>query len=179
MAINYIKTYKSLLEINHFNEWDRKISLKAIFDRDIANNDSFKFKEKIIRPLKKEDIFDVESLFKHLTYRTEDIKDKRGIKIKTRDIFDFERSKRLHWILPHIKENINEEIRTFSCNVRLRGKYVTRTYLHNVTENYVIILEPQRSGLDYYLITAYYLEKKYGGPNTINKLYENKLNEVY
>lgn len=179
MAINYIKTYKSLLEINHFTEWERKISLKAIFDRDIANNDNFKFKGKIIRPLKKEDIFDVESLFKHLTYRTEDIKDKRGVKIKTRDIFDFERSRRLHWLLPHIKENINEEIRIFSSYVRIKGKYVTRTFLHNTTENYVIILEPQRSGLDYYLITAYYLEKKYGGPKTINNLYENKLTDVY
>lgn len=179
MAINYIKTYKSLLEINHFNEWDRKISLKAIFDRDIAHNDNFTFKEKIIRPLKKEDEFDVESLFKHLTYRTEDIKDKRGVKIKSRDVFDVERSKRLHWVLPHIREKINEEIKVFSSNVRIRGREVTRTFLHNIAENYVIILEPQRSGLDYYLITAYYLEKKYGGPKSINKLYEKRLNEVY
>ena len=179
MAINYIKKYKTLLELNHFTEWERKQSLQSIFDRDIADNENFNFQSKIIRPLKKEDVYDVESLFKHLTYRTEDITDKRGVKIKSRSIFDFERSKRLHWILPHIDEKVNEQIRLFSSVVRVKGKNKTRTFLHNVSENYIIILEPQRSGLDYYLISAYYLEKKYGGPKSIKKIYDRRLDEVY
>lgn len=179
MAINYIKKYKDFLELNHLNESQRKVSLKAIFDRDIADNKYFTFQTKIIRPLKKEDVIDVESLFKHLTYKTEDTRDKKGKLIKSRDIFDFERSKRLHWISPHIKEKIKDDVKIFSCENRIRGKNVIRTYIYNVTEKYIIILEPQRSKLDYYFITAYYLEKKYGGPNMIKNKLKNKLDEVY
>ena len=87
MAINYIKKYKALLELNHFREYERKISLKAIFDRDIANNVDFNFRTKIIRPLKREDVIDVESLFTHLTYRSDEEKDNKGKIIKKRDVF--------------------------------------------------------------------------------------------
>lgn len=178
MAINYIKKYNALLELNHLNERDRKISLKAIFDRDIADNQNFSFNSKIIRPLKKEDKIDVESLFKHLTYKTEDETDNKGKVIQTRDFFDFERSKRLHWILPHVESKIPDVINVFSAINRVRGKDVIRTYIHNIQEDYIIILEPQRSGQDYYFITAYYLEKKYGGLNMIKNKYKNKLDEV-
>lgn len=179
MATNYIKRYKALLELNHLNEYDRRVSLKAIFDRDIADNDNFNFNAKIIRPLKKEDVIDVESLFKHLTYKTENETDNKGKIIKTRDCFDFERSKRLHWILPHVENKIPDEIQVFSANNRVKNKDVIRTYIHNVKENYIIILEPQRSGQDYYFITAYYLEKKYGGLNMIKNKYKNRLDKVY
>lgn len=179
MAFNLLKKYPDFLELNHFTPEQRTQSLKRIFDRDIAGNDNFKFQKKVIRPLKKEDIIDVESLFKHLTHSTENITDKRGVKIKSRSIFDFERSKRLHWVLPHINEKIDENIRVFSSNNRIKGKNVVRTYIHNVKQKYIIILEPQRSGKDYYFISAYYLEKKYGGLNMIKKKYENKLDIVY
>ena len=69
MAINLIKKYDAFLEINHFTEAQRKVSLRAVFDRDIADNEDFNFRTKIIRPLKKEDVIDVESLFKHLTMK--------------------------------------------------------------------------------------------------------------
>lgn len=181
MPTNYIKKYNDLLEINHLIEAEKKKSLQAIFDRDIADNENFNFQKKVIRPLKKEGVIDVEVLFKHLTYKTDTIKDHKGKLIKSRQVFDFERSKRLHWILPHIEEKIPEkdEVRVFSANNRIRGKDVIRTYIYNVNEQYVIILEPQRSGLDYYFITAYYLEKKYGGPNMIKKKYKNRLDIVY
>lgn len=180
MAINEIKKYDAFLEINHFTEAQRKISLRNIFDRDIANNGNFNFRTKIIRPLKKEDVIDVESLFKHLTHKTEVVEtDKRGKTIRSRDFFDFERSKRLHWILPHINEIIATNIEVFSSNNRIDGKDVIRTYIHNKEKDYVIILEPQSSGLDYYFITAYYLEKKYGGPNMIKQKFKNRLPEVY
>ena len=180
MAINLIKKYDAFLEINHFTETQRKVSLRAVFDRDIADNEDFNFRTKIIRPLKKEDVIDVESLFKHLTHKTEDVeKDKRGKVIKTRNVFDFERSKRLHWILPHINELITSEVEVFSSNNRIDGKDVIRTYIHNKEKEYVIILEPQSSGIDYYFITAYYLEKKYGGPNMIKNKFKNRLPIVY
>lgn len=179
MPFNAIKKYNDLLELNSLTEHERKDSLKVIFDRDIADNDDFTYNLKIIRPLKKEGVIDVESLFKHLTYKTEDTVEK-GKVIKKRDVFDFERSKRIHWILPHIKKKTKDaEVVVFSSLTRIRGKNVTRTYIHNRTEDYVIILEPQRSGLDYYLITAYYLEKRYGGHKTISKKYKNRLPQTY
>ncbi|KOP38676.1 MULTISPECIES: hypothetical protein [unclassified Flavobacterium] len=179
MPTNYIKKYNAHLELNHLNEKDRLVSLKAIFDRDIGDNAGFKFNSKIIRPLKKEDKIDVESLFKHLTYKTEEERDNKGKVIKSRDIFDFERSKRLHWILPHIEKSIQDEIIVFSANNRVRNRDVIRTYIHNTTENYIVILEPQRSGKDYYFITAYYLEKQYGGLNVIKQKFKNKLDKVH
>jgi hypothetical protein len=179
MAINYIKKYSSLLEINHFTEYQRRQSLRAIFDRDIADNDNFNFRNKIIRPLKKEGMIDVESLFKHLTHRSEDEKNNHGKTIKKRDYFDFERSKRLHWITPHINERINDIVLIFSSNNRIRSRNIPRTYIYNKTKKYVIILEPQRSKLDYYFITAYYLEDKYGGISSIETKYKNRFREVY
>ncbi len=179
MAINIIKRYSDFLELNHYSSSQKTASLKTIFDRDIGDNVNFKFKNKIIRPLKKEDVIDVESLFKHLTHRTDRTKDKKGKVIISRSIFDVERSKRLHWISPHLKGKITDEVKIFSSNNRIRGKNVIRTYIYNVTQDYVIILQPQRSKLDYYFITAYYLEKKYGGPKMINNKYKNKLEEVH
>ncbi len=45
-------------------------------------------------------------------------------------------------------------------------------------ETAVEILQPQTSGLDYYFITAYYLEKRFGGPNMIKQKYKNRIPEV-
>ena len=179
MAFNLIKKYNQHLEIDHLSVRERTKELKEIFDRDISNNDKFLFRKKVIRPLKKEGIIDIESLFKHLTHKSENESYKRGVVIKSRNIFDIQRSKRLHWILPHIEEKIDDDVSLFSANNRIRGKNIIRTYLFNKKEEYVIILEPQRSGMDYYLITAYYLEKKYGGPKSIGKKYKNRLPQVY
>ncbi len=42
-------------------------------------------------------------------------------------------------------------------------KDITRTYIYNIPQKYVIVLEPQvRSGNAYYLLTAYYLDEDYG-----------------
>ncbi|MFV8280613.1 hypothetical protein ACNKXS_03665 [Christiangramia marina] len=180
MAFNLVKKYDSFLEIGHFTEQERSRILRQIFDRDIADNEDFSFHNKIIRPLKKEDVFDVDSLFKHLTFRSEEYKDLNGRKLKRRNIFDFERSKRLHWILPHIDLKLkNVKIEVFSSKVRKDGKDVIRTFIYNVDKQYVIILEPQRSGLDYYFITAYYLDKKLGGPKSIQKSMKRKLSVIY
>ncbi len=128
------------MEINHLNEFERKVSLKQIFDRDIANNSNFEFKNKIIRPLKKENGIDVESLFKHLTFRTEEYKEEGKRAIKRRNVFDYERSRRLHWIKPHISEVIkNASIEIFSAKIRKGGTDVIRTFIFNMDKDYVII----------------------------------------
>lgn len=180
MPLNYIKKYDQLLDLNHLTESQRKNSLRAIFDRDIADNSNFLFRSKIIRPLKREDLLDIESLVTHLTFQTEEERDKRGKVIKSRNVFDIERSRRLHWILPHIKEKIKDfPLLIFSAMVRIGGRDKIRTYIYNRERKYVTILEPQRSGADYYLITAYYLEKKFGGHKTIEKKYKQRLPQVY
>lgn len=179
MAINQIKRYNELLEILHFNEGQRTASLRAIFNRDIAENPAFLFRGKVIRPIKKEGVEEIESLFSHLTHLTEEEKDKRGKTIKTRSLFDYDRSKRLHWIWYHIREIKKTDIDIFSFTDRVRGKNVIRTYIYDSAEKYIVILEPHRTELDYYLISAYYLTEKLGGPKQIENKRSKKLPEVY
>ena len=73
MAFNLAKKYPELLEIMHYNEFERKKSLRAIFDRDITDNDSFKFNDKQIRPTKKDGEIDLSTVFHHLT--TEEVEE--------------------------------------------------------------------------------------------------------
>lgn len=177
MPLNLIKKYNKLLELNQYTERERIISLKNIFYRDITNNANFKFRTKTIRPIKKDGMPDVETLFKHLTYKSTEKQDENGKKYKSRDVFDFKRSERLHWIWHHIQGK--EDIKIFSVNDRVRGRSVKRTYLFDEKESYVIILEPYRKTEDYYLLSAYYLEKELGGIKTIKKKYKRRLNEVF
>lgn len=179
MPFNLLKKYNQLLEIIHFSPRERELSLKGIFNRDINENPHFKFRGKVIRPLKKEGAEDMASLFKHLTCSAEDIYDEKGVKYKTRSVFDFDRSKRLHWIWHHIQEKSKKKIEVFSFKDRKNGRNVIRTYIYDVAEKYVIILEPQRSKMDYYLLTAYHLTKKKGGIKQIEKKRKRKLDEVY
>lgn len=67
MAFNLAKKYPELLEIMHYNEFERKKSLRAIFDRNITDNDSFKFNDKQIRPTKKDGEIDLENVLHHIT----------------------------------------------------------------------------------------------------------------
>lgn len=177
MPLNLIKKYNKLLELNQYTERERIISLKNIFDRDITNNTDFKFRTKTIRPIKKDGMPDLETLFKHLTYKSTEKQDENGKKYKSRDVFDFKRSERLHWIWHHIQEK--ENIKIFSVADRVNGKDKIRTYLFDEKENYVIILEPYRKTADYYLLSAYYLEKELGGMKTIKKKYKRRLSEVF
>lgn len=178
MAVNLTKRYNEYLDLMQFNEFQRTRSLRAIFDRDIADNDNFKFQTKVIRPLKREDVFDVESLFDHLTKKSIELIDSEGKKIKSRSLFDIERSKRLHWIWHHIQEKKKNDFEVFSCLERKKGKDVIQTYLLDVSENYVIVLEPQRSTLDYYLLSAYYIDEKWGRENMLKKI-KKKLPDIY
>ena len=179
MPLNLTKIYNQHLELLHLAEYPRLISLKAIFERDIANNEAFLFRAKLIRPLKIEGQPNMEILFSHLTHQSEEEKSDNGKTIKKRSIFDIERSKRLHWIWHHIQEKTIENIDVFSYEDRIGGKNVIRTYIYDHVEKYIIILEPQRSQLDYYLLTAYYLSEKFGGVKQIEKKRKQRLPEVY
>ena len=101
MPLNLIKRYPDLLELAQFNEYDRKISLMGVFKRDIEDNDSFSFRNKKVRPTKKEGESSMQTLYNHLTTRNDE--DENGRKLKSRS-FEMHRSVRLHWIKYHIEE---------------------------------------------------------------------------
>lgn len=175
MPLNLIKQYSSLLELVQLNEAQRRSSLLRIFKRDIEDNHSFLFRTKQIRPVKKEGQRPMEALFHHLT--TKDDHDTNGKKIGSRS-FEMERSIRLHWIKYHIEETRKQNIEIFSYEDRVDGVNRIRTYIYDVEQEYVIILEPQKARLDYNLITAYYLNEP-GGKKQISKKSKKRLEEVY
>lgn len=174
--LNLIKKYPDLLDIIHLNEYQRKKSLKEIYERDIVNHPNLCFRGKTIRPIKDKDGQPAtDTLFHHLT--TEKDESKEGKKNKRRN-FEIDRSMRLHWILPHLEEQIEGDIEVFSCEERVDGKDVINTYIYNKEQKYVIVLRPQRSEQDYYLLSAYYLNKSYG-VKVMKKKMKKKLDKVY
>jgi len=175
MPLNLIKTYPQLLEIIHLNEYQRNQSLQGVFNRDMVNNNNFKFRTKQIRPTKKDGEAPMQTLFSHLTTRED--KDEKSKKTGTRS-FEMARSVRLHWIKHHIDELKKDNMEVFSYEDRIDRKDVIRTYIYDIDQEYVIILEPQRSGTDYYLLTAYHLNEPGGKKQIVNKL-KKKLNEVH
>ncbi len=175
MPLNLIKKYPQLLEIAHLNERQRHQSLQGVFKRDVENNTNFKFEGKQIRPTKKDGESPMETLFKHLTTRED--KDEKGKKLETRS-FEITRSIRLHWIRHHIEELKKDNVEVFSYEDRINRKDIIRTYIYDIDQEYVIILEPQKSGTDYYLLTAYHLNEP-GGKKQIEKKRKKKLEEIY
>lgn len=79
----------------------------------------------------------------------------------------------------HLEENKKEKVEVFSVEERDQKKRqdVIRTYIYDVEQKYVIVLDPQRTGRDYYLITAFYLNKEYG-EKKIKKLFKKRLEEL-
>lgn len=179
MPTNLLRIYNEFLEIASLTKNERNESLTAIFKRDISDNNDFKFRNKIIRPLKRDGVADMQTLFGHLTCESENVSEDGENKYKSRSIFDIERSKRLHWIWHHMREKSKDKIEVFSYKDRVNGKDRIRTYIYDFIEHYVIILEPQRSQTDYYLLTAYYLTKERGGIKQMDKKRKNKLDQVY
>mgnify|MGYP005854910829 FL=1 len=117
----------------------------------------------------------MQTLFRHLTTRED--KDGKGKKLGSRS-FEMARSLRLHWIKHHINELKKDNVEVFSYEDRIDRKDVIRTYIYDIDQEYVIILEPQRSGTDYYLLTAYHLNEP-GGKKQIEKKRKKKLDEFY
>lgn len=178
MVLNLIKTYPELLDIAWMSIPQRKTSLMGVFKKDIADNEGFRFNGKQIRPIKKDGIPGMETLFDHLTTRED--KDEKGKKLGTRS-FEMARSERLHWVRYHVElaQKGNGGIDVFSYEDRIKGRGdVIRTYIYNETQEYVVILEPQKSGLDYYLITAYHLNEP-GSRKQVKSKQKKRLDQVY
>ncbi len=176
MPLNLIKQYPQLLELADLGNAARRTSLMGIFERDISNNEELSFREKQIRPIMKEDGEPaMDTLFHHLTTSKDETAEGRG---QNRRVFEMQRSQRLHWVLHHLEERTADNIIVFSYEDRKNRKDIIRTYIYDTEHEYVIILEPQRSELDYYLITAYHLDGKRGRKQIKQKL-KNKLEEIH
>jgi hypothetical protein len=167
MPLNLLKKYNQLLDIVELNDFQRKKSLKGIFDRDLTNNLNFSFHTKQINPTPADGQDSMERLFTHLTTA---ITDKRANKRE----FDMARSVRLHWLKFHIDENKTDNMFVFSV-AEPNG---TRTYIYDKDEFYVIVLEPMRRKDEYYLLTAYYLDGRDKAKDKMMKKYKRRLPEV-
>lgn len=178
MPLNLLKTYPQLLELGHMNEDQRTQSLQGIFKRDIEENPGLNFRTKTIRPIKGEEPAMV-ILFRHLTTEEIEMKDENDKKYPKR-IFEMDRSQRLHWIRYHLEGKKKENVEVFSVEERdqKKRKDIIRTYIYDVDQKYIIVLDPQRTKKDYYLVTAYHLNKEYG-EKKINKLLKRRLPELH
>ncbi len=178
MPTNLLKVYPDLLDILHLANHARTNSLRGVFNRDIERNVNFKFRLKQIHPILIDGEATMSTLFNHLT-REEIVETNADGTFFKKRIFEKDRSMRLHWIKYHIEETKKDNIEIFSIIERdlKKRKDVTNTYIYDLKEEYVIVLEPQRSGNDYYLLSAYYLNKEYGH-KTMQKKLKKKLNEV-
>lgn len=179
MPLNLTKKYPDLLEIIHLSDYLRKESLRRVFDRDVTFNNEFTFNGKQIRPTKVDGEIDLSRVFNHLITEDEGIINEDGRKY-TRRTFEVNRSERLHWLKPHIDKAIDDTIHIFSVSERdtRKRKDVIRTYIYNVDKKYIVVLEPQNSKTDYYLLTAYYLNKSYASKQMKKKM-KKSLSEVY
>ena len=175
MITNLIKKYSDFLELDHLNDNERKKSLLGVFKQDIEDNENFKFKNKKIYPVKiSADA--MQTLFTHLTCCTEEVEED-GRKYKKR-VYDAQRSKRLHWVRHHIDEKKKDNIEVFSSEERIENRTVIRTYIYDLDQNYIIVLEPQRTNQDYYLITAHYLNEAWA-KKAMRKRLSKKLPELH
>jgi hypothetical protein len=174
MPFNLLITYPQLLELVHLNEYQRIESLQRIFKRDIEENPGLNFRSKTIRPVKGEEPSMV-LLFRHLTTEEIEVTDENGKSFPKR-IFEMDRSQRLHWVRFHLDERKKEHVEVFSVEERdqKKRKDIIRTYIYDVAQKYIIVLDPQRTQQDYYLVTAYHINKEYG-EKKINKLMKRRL----
>ncbi|MEN6569635.1 MAG: hypothetical protein ABFC18_06470 [Rikenellaceae bacterium] len=167
MPLNLLKKYNQLLELVALNEFQRKESLKGIFNRDIQNNPSFIFQTKPINPTPTDGQDSMERLFTHLTTVITD-------KATSKREFDMARSERLHWLKYHIEEKKKKNMFVFSV-AEPEG---VRTYIYDKDEFYVIVLEPLKNKNEYYLLTAYRLQGKDKARDKMMKKYRRRLDEV-
>jgi|SRR6218665_905024 len=144
MPTNLLKIYNQLLELYALSERDNHTSLRRVFDRDIANNASFKFRGIQIFPTTADGEDKMDRLFRHLVTVITDEKTRKRE-------FESDRSVRLHWIKPHVDEKANGKTIVFSV------EHENRTYILDKDERYVIILEPLRDKSAFFLLTAYHL----------------------
>ena len=178
MPTNLLKKYPELLEILHLPADKRKESLLKIFKRDIEDNEDFKFRGVQIYPIKTDGEIDMAREFMHLTTEEVEDIDENGVQQAKKRVFDMHRSQRLHWINHHIHEMIPQNIDIFSVIERDTNKRqdITKTYIYDKQEKYLIVRECQRKG-GYFLLTAYYLNRPYA-EKQLKKKMKKRLNTV-
>ena len=88
---------------------------------------------------------------------------------------DFERATRLHWVKFHLDVKKQDRVLHFS----VKEPEGLRTYIYDMDEKYVIVLEPLRKISAYYLLTAYYLIGKDAKRNKMMNKYKRREKEVY
>lgn len=167
MPFNQLKRYNDLLDITGMSPHNRNTSLRGVFDRDITNNASFKFRTKQITPTPLDGQITMDALFRHLTTVMVDKK------TRARE-YDVYRSQRLHWVKYHIEEKKKENMLVYS----VKEPDGNRTYVYDKDEKYVIVLEPLRNKDEYYLLSAYYVRGKDAKRNKFEKKYKRRLAEL-
>ena len=168
MPLNLIKSYNQLLDFGAHNDHQRKQSLLSVFNRDFAHNPDLSFKKRPIQPTPKNGEIPMATLYTHLTTVITDTATRQRT-------FDFDRSCRLHWVRFHIDERKSEDVLHFS----VQEPEGIRTYIYDITEKYVVILEPLKKVDAYYLLTAYYLTGKDAKRDKILQKYKRKLNAIH
>lgn len=164
MSFNLLKRYNHLLELSSLSPNQRKESLLSIFNRDIRDNSYFRFKGKLISPTPKDGEIKMSTLFSHLTTVITD----RSTRKRE---FDNDRAVRLHWVKYHVDESKKDNMLIFS----VKEPEGIRTYIYDIDEKYVIVLEPLRNKDEYYLLTAYFVKGKDAKRNKFIKKYKRKL----
>jgi hypothetical protein len=168
MAFNLVKKYNQLLELDSFNEYQRKDSLRQIFKRDFEDCIQIVFNQKSVTPTPVDGEIKMETLFSHLITVMVD-------KETRKREYDNNRAIRLHWVKYHLDNGKKENMYLFS--VKEPEGY--RTYLYDKDEKYVVVLEPLRNKNEYYLLTAYYLSGKDVKRDKIMAKYKKRrLNDV-
>ncbi len=167
MTLNLLKKYNALLELIAMNPKDREQSLRGVFNRDILYNESFKFRSKQLNPTPKEGEVSMETLFSHLTTQITDMRTRKRE-------FEIKRSMRLHWVKHHVDERKKDNMLIYS----VKEPEGNRTYIYDVNEKYVIVLEPLRKKGEYYLLSAFFVEGKDAKRDKYIKKYERRLPEL-
>jgi hypothetical protein len=168
MPFNLLKTYNQLLELAGFNEHQRRQSLMGIFDRDFTNNPNLRFRNIQITPTPQDGAIEMATLFTHLTTVIVD-------KATRAREFDIHRSLRLHWVRFHIDCRKQEGMLHFS----VKEPEGIRTYIYDISEKYVVVLEPKPAQNVYFLLTAYHLQGKDSQRDKILRKYKRRLNEIH
>ncbi len=167
MPLNLLKKYNDLLDILALQNSQRITSLKGVFDRDITNNISFQFRNKQILPIPEDGKIEMETLFRHLTTVITD-------KTTNKREFDLHRSQRLHWVRYHIDQRKINNVLCFT----VKEPQGMRTYLYDIDEKYVIVLEPKFNNTKYFLLSAYHLRGSDSKRDKILKKYKRRIEEV-
>lgn len=166
MALNLLKIYNQLLEL-FGTEAQIRSSLKGVFNKDFNAQQEIKFNNKAVYPTPRHDgEIPMETLFRHLTT---EITDKKTRKRE----FEPQRSLRLHWVKYHLNEKKSNNMLLFS----VKEPEGIRTYFYDRDEKYVVVLEPQRNGEAYYLLTAYNVRGKDGLRNKMEKKYNRRIKD--